>query len=99
MRATGIVRRIDDLGRVVIPKEIRRGLRIHEGDPLEIYTAHDSELGDHLILAKYRAAEVSMTDLLKEFKEHLEAENCPVPPARKYELNALLARVEEIVKN
>ena len=38
MKATGIVRRIDDLGRVVIPKEIRRTLRIREGDPLEIYT-------------------------------------------------------------
>lgn len=41
MKATGIVRRIDDLGRVVIPKEIRRTLRIREGDPLEIYTATD----------------------------------------------------------
>ena len=38
MKATGIVRRIDDLGRIVIPKEIRRKLRIHEGDPLEIFT-------------------------------------------------------------
>ncbi len=41
MRATGIVRRIDDLGRVVIPKEIRRTLNIREGDPLEIYTDPD----------------------------------------------------------
>lgn len=41
MKATGIVRRIDDLGRVVIPKEIRRTLRIREGDPLEIYTEKD----------------------------------------------------------
>lgn len=41
MKATGIVRRIDDLGRVVIPKEIRRTMRIHEGDPLEIYTESD----------------------------------------------------------
>ena len=41
MKATGIVRRIDDLGRIVIPKEIRRTLRIHEGDPLEIYTDSD----------------------------------------------------------
>ena len=44
MKATGIVRRIDDLGRVVIPKEIRRTLRIREGDPLEIYTATDGEV-------------------------------------------------------
>ena len=41
MKATGIVRRIDDLGRVVIPKEVRRTLGIHEGDPLEIYTDTD----------------------------------------------------------
>ncbi len=44
MRATGIVRRIDDLGRVVIPKEIRRTLRIREGDPLEIFTEKDGEV-------------------------------------------------------
>lgn len=44
MKATGIVRRIDDLGRVVIPKEIRRILRIREGDPLEIYTESDGSV-------------------------------------------------------
>jgi AbrB family transcriptional regulator (stage V sporulation protein T) len=44
MKATGIVRRIDDLGRVVIPKEIRRVLRIREGDPLEIYTGDSSNV-------------------------------------------------------
>ena len=44
MKATGIVRRIDDLGRIVIPKEIRRTLRIREGDPLEIYTEKDGEV-------------------------------------------------------
>ena len=44
MKATGIVRRIHDLGRVVIPKEIRRTLRIREGDPLEIFTASDGEV-------------------------------------------------------
>ncbi|MBR1568844.1 MAG: stage V sporulation protein T [Lachnospiraceae bacterium] len=49
MRATGIVRRIDDLGRVVVPKEIRRTLRIREGDPLEIFTDKDGEI----ILKKY----------------------------------------------
>lgn len=49
MKATGIVRRIDDLGRVVIPKEIRRTLRIREGDPLEIYT----DIGGEVIFKKY----------------------------------------------
>ena len=49
MKATGIVRRIDDLGRVVIPKEIRRTLRIRVGDPLEIYTDREGEV----ILKKY----------------------------------------------
>ena len=44
MKATGIVRRIDDLGRVVIPKEIRRTMRIREGDPLEIFTEADGEV-------------------------------------------------------
>ena len=44
MKATGIVRRIDDLGRVVIPKEIRRTMRIREGDPLEIFTSREGEV-------------------------------------------------------
>lgn len=44
MKATGIVRRIDDLGRIVIPKEIRRTLRIREGDPLEIFTSREGEI-------------------------------------------------------
>ena len=49
MKATGIVRRIDDLGRVVIPKEIRRTMRIREGDPLEIFT----ESGGEVVFKKY----------------------------------------------
>lgn len=49
MKATGIVRRIDDLGRVVIPKEIRRTMRIREGDPLEIYTG----TGGEVVFKKY----------------------------------------------
>lgn len=44
MKATGIVRRIDDLGRIVIPKEVRRSLGIKEGDPLEIFTTKDGEI-------------------------------------------------------
>ena len=62
MKATGIVRRIDDLGRVVIPKEIRRTLRIREGDPLEIYTEKDGEV----IFKKYSP----MGDL-REFAERI----------------------------
>jgi AbrB family transcriptional regulator (stage V sporulation protein T) len=49
MRTTGIVRRIDDLGRIVVPKEIRRTLRIREGDPLEIVASHEGEI----LLKKY----------------------------------------------
>ena len=49
VKATGIVRRIDDLGRIVVPKEIRRTLRIREGDPLEIYTNREGEI----VLKKY----------------------------------------------
>ena len=44
MKATGIIRRIDDLGRVVIPKEIRRAMRIKEGDALEIFTTSEGEI-------------------------------------------------------
>ena len=58
MKATGIVRRIDDLGRIVIPKEIRRTMRIREGDPLEIYTSPDGEV----IFKKYSPiGEISST--------------------------------------
>ena len=60
MKATGIVRRIDDLGRVVIPKEIRRTLRIREGDPLEIYTATDGEV----IFKKYSLRESINVNIL-----------------------------------
>ena len=49
MKATGIVRRIDDLGRIVIPKEIRRTMRIREGDPMEIFTSREGEI----LLKKY----------------------------------------------
>ena len=66
MKATGIVRRIDDLGRVVIPKEIRRTLRIREGDPLEIFT--DREGG--VILKKYSPIG-ELTDFSKEYAESL----------------------------
>lgn len=67
MKATGIVRRIDDLGRVVIPKEIRRTLRIREGDPLEIFT--DREGG--VILKKYSPIG-ELSDFSKGYAESLQ---------------------------
>ena len=67
MKATGKVRRIDDLGRVVIPKEIRRTLRIREGDPLEIFTDRDGGV----ILKKYSPIE-ELTDFSKEYCDSLQ---------------------------
>jgi AbrB family transcriptional regulator (stage V sporulation protein T) len=66
MKATGIVRRIDDLGRVVIPKEIRRTLRIREGDPLEIFVDREGEV----ILKKYSPIG-ELGDFAKEYAEAL----------------------------
>ncbi|NLC76156.1 MAG: AbrB/MazE/SpoVT family DNA-binding domain-containing protein [Clostridia bacterium] len=64
MKATGVVRRIDDLGRVVIPKEIRRTLRIREGEPLEIFTDRDGEV----ILKKY----IPINDLSLYAQEYVD---------------------------
>lgn len=69
MKATGIVRRIDDLGRIVIPKEIRRTMRIQEGDPLEIFTDRDggvilkkySPIGEFSSLAKIYAESLAQS--------------------------------------
>ena len=68
MKATGVVRRIDDLGRIVIPKEIRRNLRIHEGDSLEIYI--DGK--DTVILKKYSLVE-SVNNFIVQYVESLYA--------------------------
>ena len=74
MKATGIVRRIDDLGRVVIPKEIRRTLRIREGDPLEIFTDREGEI----ILKKYSPIG-ELSTFAKQYAESLaQTINCLV---------------------
>lgn len=64
MKATGIIRRLDDLGRIVIPKEIRRTMNLREGDPLEIYTTNEG-----VMLVKYRE------DTKEEFAKKWLAEN------------------------
>ena len=66
MKATGIVRRIDDLGRIVIPKEIRRTLRIRERDALEIFTDRDGEV----ILKKYSPI-ADLEDFAQEYADSL----------------------------
>lgn len=66
LKATGIVRRIDDLGRIVVPKEIRRTLRIREGDPLEIFT----DSSGAIILKKYSPI-CELSTFAKEYAESL----------------------------
>ena len=65
MKATGIIRRIDDLGRIVIPKEIRRTLRIHEGDPMELYVQ------DGGVLFKKYSLIGDMSDFSQNFADAL----------------------------
>ena len=80
MKATGIVRRIDDLGRVVVPKEIRRTLRIREGDPLEIFTDREGEIilkkyspiGELSLFAKYGELTIYQSTSPREISEHLK---------------------------
>ena len=73
MKATGIVRRIDDLGRVVIPKEIRRTMRIREGDPLEIFTDREGEV----IFKKYRAINEMAGSAAQVAEVMTKLANCP----------------------
>ena len=68
MKATGIVRRIDDLGRVVVPKEIRRTMRIREGQAMEIFTGREGEI----VLKKYSPLE-EMTDCAAEYAKALSS--------------------------
>ncbi|HLS20497.1 MAG TPA: stage V sporulation protein T [Bacillota bacterium] len=85
MRATGIIRRIDDLGRVVIPKEIRRTLRIREGDPLEIFVDREGEV----ILKKYSPIN-ELGDFATEYAEALfEALQLPILICDRDEVVAL----------
>lgn len=76
MKSTGIVRRIDDLGRVIIPKEIRRTLRIREGDPLEIFV--DTKSGE-VTFKKYNLTETyeeGIDDIIRSITDDSDL-NCP----------------------
>ncbi len=108
MKATGIVRRIDDLGRVVIPKEIRRTMRIREGDPLEIYTDREGEV----IFKKYSP----IGELAQFAAQYAETLNktcgisvvicdrdaviaCAGIPKREYTDRKLTPEVERLIEN
>lgn len=91
MRATGIVRRIDDLGRVIIPKEIRRMLRIKEGDPLELFIN-----GNALVLQKYV---VNYSEELNSFISDLDDYiGDDFPYEKKVEILKSLKEVEKLLK-
>lgn len=70
MKATGVVRRIDDLGRIVVPKELRRSMRIKEGESLEIFT----EGTDRIVLKKYSPVQ-NVNEFVSEFVESIYASN------------------------
>lgn len=108
MKATGIVRRIDDLGRVVIPKEIRRTMRIREGEPMEIFTSHEGEI----VLRKYSPIE-ELGNLSREYAQAMaQALGCLVcisdhdqivaaggPRQQEYQGKTISKELEEAIKN
>ena len=89
MRATGIVRRVDDLGRVVIPKEIRRSMGIKEGEPLEIYLEEDAVI--------FRRYSYNLADEVKRVAELIEC-NCNADRETMADISRMLSTVAELVK-
>ncbi len=108
MKATGIVRRIDDLGRVVIPKEIRRTMRIREGDPLEIYTDREGEvifkkyspIGEMAMFAAQYAETLYKTCGMSVVICDRDAViACAGIPKKEYTDRKLSAELEKIIEN
>lgn len=107
MKATGIVRRIDDLGRIVIPKEIRRTLRIREGDPLEIFINREGEimLKKYSPIGELRDIAVSYAESLAQTTGELVCitdRDCVVaasgPKKKEYEGKNLSKAMEELIE-
>lgn len=108
MKATGIVRRIDDLGRVVIPKEIRRTLRIREGEPMEIFTGREGEI----VLKKYSPIE-DLGNLSREYaqamaqalgfliciSDHDQIVAAGGPKQQEYQGKPISRELEEAIRN
>lgn len=91
MKATGIIRRIDDLGRIVIPKEIRRNMNIREGDPMEIYLDGDNRV----VFEKYNSGLLPFIHNLADRVEDNEYDT--LSPESVKEIKGLLAKISKIV--
>ena len=92
MKATGIVRRVDDLGRVVIPKEIRRTMRVREGDPLEIFMCEDGGV----VFRKYQQTVVAEVETMKEYvDDQLSYDEDEKRAEVRKHFNAILALLKE----
>ena len=89
MRATGIVRRVDDLGRVVIPKEIRRSMGIKEGEPLEIYLENDAVI--------FRRYSYNLVKEVERVAELIEC-NCNADRETMADISRMLSTIAELVK-
>lgn len=91
MKATGIIRRIDDLGRIVIPKEIRRNMNIREGDPMEIYLDGDNRV----VFEKYNSGLLPFIHNLADRVEDNEYDT--LSPESVKEIKGLLNKISKIV--
>ena len=91
MKATGIIRRIDDLGRIVIPKEIRRNMNIREGDPMEIYLDGDNKV----VFEKYNSGLLPFIHNLADRVEDNEYDT--LSPESVKEIKGLLNKISKIV--
>lgn len=93
MKATGIVRRVDDLGRVVIPKEIRRACGIREGDPLEIFIDEDGGVVFKKYIPTYRDDLMTTLQDAADYYDNYEDDRATAEQLRKIakEIDALLA--------
>ena len=107
MKATGIVRRIDDLGRVVIPKEIRRTLRIKEGTPLEIFTDREGEIilkkyspiGELSLFAKEYAESLSHSTMLSCITDHDQVVAAAGPGSKEFIGKLISSQLEAVIND
>lgn len=92
MKATGIIRRIDDLGRIVIPKEIRKNLRLGEGCPMEIIPTQEG-----ILLKKYHP-ETGLLDLLSAVKVEIEELSVDLGPQKTGDIRRRIRDIQQLLK-